>query len=74
MDQREMYAEVNALLGAIAKAFDITPEQAARAVEAGEITMGMAEDERGERYLDAAYAGRKARLYQGAIRYAPEGK
>ncbi|MDR3441175.1 hypothetical protein [Telmatospirillum sp.] len=72
MDQREMYGELNALLGAIAKALDIEAEQAARAVEQGDIAVEMREDERGERFLSVLYQGRSAKVYQGAIRYAPK--
>lgn len=68
-----MYAELNALLGALAKAFDLEPEQVARAVEAGEIAIDMQEDARGERFLAAQYQGRSAQIYQGAIRHAPQG-
>ena len=72
MDEREMYAEMNALLGAIAKAFKIDAEQAARAVEAGEITIEMKQDALGERLLAMRYQGRSAQIYQGAIRHEPE--
>jgi hypothetical protein len=71
MDQKEMYAEMNALLGAIAKALEIEAEVAARALEAGEIAIEMGEDQRGERYLDVRYGGRSVKVYQGAIRHAP---
>ena len=72
MDEREMYAEMNALLGSLAKAFDLEPEQVARAVEAGEIAIEMQEDARGERFLAAEYQGRSVQIYQGAIRHAPQ--
>ncbi|WP_146002752.1 hypothetical protein [Telmatospirillum siberiense] len=72
MDEREMYAEMNALLGSIAKAFDLEPQEAARAVEAGEVGIEMREDFRGERYLAAQYRGRSAQIYQGAIKRPPE--
>jgi hypothetical protein len=72
MEEREMYAEMNALLEAIAKAFNIEAEQAARAVENGEITIEMKEDFRGERLLAMHYQGRSAQVYQGAIRHPPE--
>jgi hypothetical protein len=72
MTEREMYGEMNALLGAIATAFGLQPDRAARAVEAGEITIEMREDARGERFLAAQFEGRTAQIYQGAIRHAPE--
>jgi len=67
-----MFSEMNALLGAIAKAFGAQAEQVARAIEAGEIAIEMQEDDRGERFLAVQYQGRSAKLYQGAIRYVPE--
>ncbi len=51
MNEREMYGELNALLGAIGKALDIEAELAARAIEQGEIVIEMSEDDRGERFL-----------------------
>lgn len=71
MDEREMYAEMNALLGSIAKAFDLEPQEAVRAVETGEVSIKMCEDFRGERYLAAQYRGRSANIYQGAIQRPP---
>ena len=72
MDGREMYAEVNALMGAIGKAFALDAEQTARAVEAGEITMDLGADERGERFVGVTYGDKAIRLYQGAIHYSSE--
>jgi len=70
-DQRELYQEMNELLGAIAKALDIEPEAAARALEQGGIGVDMREDERGQRYLSVTYGARTVKVYQGAIRHAP---
>ncbi len=72
MNDREMYAELNALLGAIGKALDLTSEQTVKAVEADEIAMEMKVDERGERFITVSFQGRSAQIYQGAIRYTPE--
>lgn len=69
-----MYAEMNALLTSIAKAFALEPEAAARAVEAGEVTIEMCEDALGARYLAAQYQGRSAQIYQGAIRRPADGR
>ena len=71
-DQREMYEEVNALLGAIATALEISGEEAARAIEANELAMSLDVDERGERYIATEYAGKSVRVYHGAIKYAAE--
>lgn len=72
MESREMYAEVNALVGAMAKALDIAGEEVARAIEAGEIAVDMEVDERGERFIAVSYKGQSVRIYEGAIRYAAE--
>jgi hypothetical protein len=66
---REMYDEVSALMGAVTKAFSLTPEAAVHAVEAGDIAVDMGEDERGLRYVRLRYAGKAVRLYQGAMLY-----
>jgi hypothetical protein len=59
-------------LGAIAKAFDISPEEAARAVESGEILMDFLHDPQGLRFVAVRYGGRVAHIYDGAIRHAPD--
>ena len=67
MSQREMYEQVNALVGTIALALDIEATEAARAVEAGDlVVVAMDEDERG-RFLIVTYGDKVARIYQGAI-------
>jgi hypothetical protein len=67
-DQREMYTEIGALIGAIAEAFGLSHDDAARAVEQSRITLGFARDSNGNPYVDARYEGRSARIYQGAIK------
>lgn len=68
-DNREMYDEINALVGSLAKAFEIDEKQVVEDLEAGRIALDMAEDENGNRYLAAVRGDRTARIYQGAIQY-----
>lgn len=71
-DNREMFEEVNALVGAIAKAFSLSDEDTVKAIEAGSVSIVMAEDEQGQRFLNVTHAGRSAQIYPGAIHHAPE--
>lgn len=74
-DNREMYNEINALIGSLAKAFEIEDKQVVEDLEAGRISLDMTEDENGNRYIAATRGERTAKLYQGAIQYdrPPEG-
>ena len=71
-DQREMFAELNALLAAIAKAFELQADDAVRAIEASQIALAMEEDDSGHKYVAATYQGRQVRIYEGAIKHAAE--
>ncbi len=68
-DNREMYSEINALIGSLAKAFEIDDKTVVADLEAGRINLDMAADENGNRYLAATRDDRTARVYQGAIQY-----
>ncbi|GAA0582145.1 hypothetical protein [Caenispirillum bisanense] len=68
-DNREMYSEINALIGGLAKAFEIDDKAVVADLEAGRISLDMAADENGNRYIAATRGDRTARLYQGAIQY-----
>ncbi len=72
MDEREYYAEVNALLGAVGKALDLTSDETVKALEAGDIAMEMQVDDLGQHFVAVTFQGRSAQIYQGAIRHAPE--
>lgn len=65
---REMYSEIAALIGAIAKAFVMKDAEAAAALESGAMTLDFAKDANGNRYVAAIFAGQTARVYQGAIK------
>ncbi len=70
----EMHAEISALIGAIAKAFDIPEAEAINAVEHGSIAMDFGQDESGNRFVAATFGERTARIYQGAIKHPKSGE
>ena len=69
MADQEMFGEINALVGAIGKAFDLTVEDTAKAIEAGVVTLAMKTDGSGQRYVEVDYLGKAAQIYHGAIRH-----
>lgn len=73
-DRREMYAEIAALVGALAKSFGMKEADAAAALESGAMSLDFAQDANGNRYVAAAYGGKSARVYQGAIKREEEPK
>lgn len=73
MATREYYDEINALVGALAKALHIDEKQVATELEDGTIALQMGEDDNGNRFVEATRAGSTARVYQGAIVHAEDG-
>lgn len=67
MEQREMYDEINALIGAVAKALDTSEMEVVTAIEQGRLAMEMLTDEQGQNFVSVTCDGREARVYQGAI-------
>lgn len=67
MENREMFDEVNALIGAVAKALDTSEMEVVTAIEQGRLAMEMLVDEEGRNYLAVNCDGKAARVYQGAI-------
>lgn len=67
-NQREMFDEITALMGGVAKAFDLSESDAIAAIEAGSIEMKFDSDSNGNRFVLASYEGKIARLYAGAIK------
>ncbi|MSO72647.1 MAG: hypothetical protein EXQ84_03430 [Rhodospirillaceae bacterium] len=72
-ENREMYSEIAALVGTLAKTFAIEERVAAAGIESGALTLNFAADANGNRYVAASYAGRAARLYKDAIKHADPG-
>jgi hypothetical protein len=71
MENREMYDEINALIGAVAKAFDVSETEVITAIEQGRLGMEMTVDDEGRNYLAASLDERTAHIYQGAV-FRPE--
>ena len=67
MENREMFSEINALVGAVAKALEISEGEVIAGIEQGRIGMAMITDEDGRNCIEVSDEGRTARIYQGAI-------
>ena len=67
-ERREMYAEIAALIGALAKTFAMKDADVAAALESGAMALDFAQDSNGNRFVAATHAGTTARVYQGAIK------
>lgn len=65
---REMFDEIAALMGGVAKAFELDESQTITALEQGTIEMAFEKDANGNPYVLATYGGKTARLYAGAIK------
>lgn len=71
MSEPEMFDQINALVGAIGKAFDMTVDDTVKAIEAGQVSLSMKTDAGGQNYVEVDYRGRTAQIFHGAIRHAP---
>ncbi len=67
MDEREMYDEINALLGAVAKALDVSEMDVVTAIEQGRLALEMKTDAEGRNFVAAECDGKSAHIYPGAI-------
>jgi hypothetical protein len=67
MENREMFEEINALIGSIAKAFDMADLDVVAAIEQGSLGMAMIADDEGRNCVEVSHDGRVARIYPGAI-------
>ncbi len=67
MDDREMFEEINALIGAVAKAFDVDPLEVVADIDQGRLALEMVTDDQGRNCVEVTRDGRTARIYQGAI-------
>ena len=67
MDEREMFDEINALIGAVAAALEIGEMEVVTAIEEGRLGLEMLTDEEGRNYIDAKCDGKNVRVYPGAI-------
>jgi hypothetical protein len=67
MENREMYEEINALVGAVAKALDTSEVEVITAIEQGRLGMDMQVDDEGQHFVAVSFEGRNVRIYTGAI-------
>ncbi len=67
---REMYDEIAALVGALAKTFALKESEAAAALESGNMKLDFAADANGNRFVAATFSGKTARIYKDAIKHA----
>lgn len=67
MNEREMYDEINALLGAVAKALDVSEMDVVTAIEQGRLALEMKTDAEGRNFVAAECDGKSAHIYAGAI-------
>ncbi|RAU23955.1 hypothetical protein CU669_02470 [Paramagnetospirillum kuznetsovii] len=67
MENREMFDEINALIGSVAKALELSEMDVIGAIEQGDLGMSMITDEQGRNCVEVSHDGRTARIYQGAI-------
>ncbi len=67
MENREMYDEINALVGAVAKALDTSEMEVITAIEQGRLGMEMLSDDEGRNFVQVVFDDRTVRIYQGAI-------
>ncbi len=67
-DMREMYTEIAALIGVIAKALRMPDRDTAQKIESGAITLEFGMDANGNRFVAVTHEGRTAHVYQGAIK------
>jgi hypothetical protein len=71
-ENREMYKEIATLVASLGKAFACPESEVIAALERGAITLEFGRDENGNRFVLAAYDGKTARVYQGAIKQESE--
>ncbi|KIL99120.1 hypothetical protein CCC_03338 [Paramagnetospirillum magnetotacticum MS-1] len=67
MENREMFEEIAALIGSIAKAFELSDGDVVAAIERGDLGMEMLTDDEGQNCVEVTHSGRVARIYPGAI-------
>lgn len=69
-EPREMYSEIAALIGSLAKTFGLSDADAAQAVESGVMDLEFGHDDSGNAFVGATYQGKTARIFKGAIKHA----
>jgi hypothetical protein len=72
LESREMHQEIAELLASVAKALAISDSDCIAALESGDLSLALDQDENGNRYINATHGGRTVRVYKGAIRHSPD--
>lgn len=67
MESREMFDEINALVGAVAKALNTSEMDVITAIEEGRLAMEMMTDAEGRNFIAVDHEGKAVRVYPGAI-------
>ena len=64
---REMFEEINALIGAVAKALDTSETEVVTAIEQGRLNMELLTDDEGSNYVQVECDGKSADIRQGVF-------
>lgn len=64
---REMFEEINALIGAVAKALDISEPEVVAAIEEGRLNMELLSDQDNSNYVRVECDGKTADIRQGVF-------
>lgn len=67
MENREMFDEINALVGAVATALDVSEIEVVTAIEQGRLGMELQSDDEGRNFVAVTCDDKSVRIYQGAI-------
>lgn len=70
MDNREMFDEINQLIGSVATALEISEMEVVTAIEQGRLGLEMKTDEDGRNFLEATCDDKIVLIYPGAV-YRP---
>jgi len=62
-----MFQEINALVGAVAKALQTSEMEVVTAIEQGRLGLEMKADDQGRNFVEATCDDKTARIYAGAI-------
>ena len=65
--EREMFDEINALIGSVAKALEISEGEVVSSIEQGSLGMEMLADEDGAHFLRVEYGAKRADIRQGVF-------
>ena len=70
MDDREMFNEINQLVGSVATALEVSEMEVVTAIEQGRLGLEMKTDDQGRNFLEATCDDKTVLIYPGAV-YRP---